>query len=211
MLLRGPGDLGRGFRRGGIGLARGVPRVRAKYRVVRVVGGRVRSVAGGADMVSAALHTSARMDWKTPMEVWSLVGRLAAPWPYADPCPPPEDREWNHEDDRPCDGLRDPWTPGPLHYVNPPYGRELPKWIEACEKNWLRGCEVLALVPARPDTKWFHKAWGSVSAIVWWKGRLKFEGAKHAAPFPSAFLYWGQRTRKLEVVFGPYGRVEVYR
>jgi site-specific DNA-methyltransferase (adenine-specific) len=72
-------------------------------------------------------------------------------------------------------------------FCNPPYGRELPKWIEKCASE-SKHAKVVMLIPARTDTKAFHKFIYHKAEIRFIKGRLKFlvdgiEGA--AAPFPS--------------------------
>ena len=82
------------------------------------------------------------------------------------------------------DGLRTPWT-NQTCWMNPPYGREIPKWIEKAfheaEKN---NATVVCLVPARTDTKWFwdYCIRGEIRLI---KGRLRFKGTSSSAPFPS--------------------------
>jgi hypothetical protein len=44
------------------------------------------------------------------------------------------------------------------------------------------------------------------------KGRLKFVGAPHSAPFPSAVIYWGRRTGQFWLKFRDAGVVvEVFR
>ncbi len=45
----------------------------------------------------------------------------------------------------------------PVCFMNPPYGRELPKFVEKAYKEGLKGCTVVCLIPARTDTKIFHK------------------------------------------------------
>lgn len=42
-------------------------------------------------------------------------------------------------------------------WLNPPYGRELPKWVEKAYKEWKSGVSSVLLLPARPDTKYWHK------------------------------------------------------
>lgn len=66
-------------------------------------------------------------------------------------------------------------------WMNPPYGRETGKWVKkaAEEKN------VVALLPARTDTKWFHDHIYGKAEIRFIKGRLKFGNATNSAPFPS--------------------------
>ena len=75
---------------------------------------------------------------------------------------------------------------GETAWCNPPYGRELPKWIEKCAKEAERnGATVVMLIPARTDTKAFHDHIYGKAEIRFLKGRLKFKGAKNGAPFPS--------------------------
>ena len=52
-----------------------------------------------------------------------------------------------------------------------------------------RGATVVCLVPSRTDTAWWHDtviAGGAEVRFV--RGRLRFVGAEHPAPFPSAVV-----------------------
>jgi phage N-6-adenine-methyltransferase len=53
------------------------------------------------------------------------------------------------------DGLKQSWAPGPV-YVNPPYGRDVSKWVEKACWEAKDGSTVVMLLPARTDTKWFQ-------------------------------------------------------
>lgn len=69
---------------------------------------------------------------------------------------------------------------------------------------------TVALVPARTDTRWFELA--RFSAACFWRGRIKFldpdtDAARHPAPFPSAFLYWGPDKYKFASVFQKHGEI----
>lgn len=142
-----------------------------------------------APLMSSA-KTGGRDDWETPDCVLERVRRV---WPIAlDPCAPlgrnPVGAK--HTFDESTDGLTASWydyTNGGegLVFVNYPYSQK--GWLEKCDKS---GCEVIALCPARTDTR----AWHSVTptAVAFWKGRLTFRGAPAPAPFPSALLYWGR-------------------
>ncbi len=72
-------------------------------------------------------------------------------------------------------------------WMNPPYGREIGKWIKKAYESSLQGATVVCLLPARTDTRWFHDYCmkGSVEFI---KGRLKFGGCKDNAPFPNMIV-----------------------
>lgn len=130
-----------------------------------------------------ALLSSKRMDWQTPPEILALVEKVAPI--MLDPCPP------NHI----VDGLTTSWrTNDGLTYVNPPYGRELGQWIKKAMVEADNGAEIIMLIPARPDTRyWQDFILPFARAVCFWRGRIKFVGADAPAPFPSAFVYWGKR------------------
>ena len=71
-------------------------------------------------------------------------------------------------------------------WMNPPYGREIKDWVKKASEHG----KVVALLPARTDTRYFHDHIYNKEnvEIRFIKGRLKFlsDGkAKDAAPFPS--------------------------
>lgn len=86
------------------------------------------------------------------------------------------------------DGLKQDWS-GRRCWMNPPYGREIGKWVE---KAYRSGTLVVALLPSRTDTKWFHNFVLNKAEIRFVPGRLKFGGASNSAPFPSLVAIWGQ-------------------
>lgn len=81
------------------------------------------------------------------------------------------------------DGLSLPWT-GTV-WCNPPYGRQIGKWVEKAARSAAEGATVVMLLPARTDTRWFHKYIYQKAEIRFVSGRLKFGGSKSNAPFPS--------------------------
>ena len=83
------------------------------------------------------------------------------------------------------DGLSKDWHG--ICWMNPPYGREIKKWMEKAYKESLKGAVVVCLVPARTDTVWWHE-YAMKGNIEFIKGRLKFGDSKNSAPFPSALV-----------------------
>lgn len=119
-------------------------------------------------------YSSQRLDWRTPKAVFQT---LDAEFQFDhDPCPP------KHE----ADGLNSEW--GGRNFVNPPYGRELPKWIKKGYEEHLKGKTVVFLIPSRTDTRWWHDYCMKAAEIRFIKGRLKFDDHKNSAPFPSAIV-----------------------
>lgn len=80
-------------------------------------------------------------------------------------------------------------------WMNPPYGREIGKWVKKAYEESLRGCLVVCLLPARTDTKWFHE-YCTKGKIEFLKGRLKFGDAKNSAPFPSMVVVFSPAKEK---------------
>lgn len=73
-------------------------------------------------------------------------------------------------------------------WLNPPYGRELPKWIaKAYHSAKVGKATVVMLIPARTNTAWWHDICmkGEIRFI---RGRPKFNGGKHGLPFPLAIV-----------------------
>jgi phage N-6-adenine-methyltransferase len=89
------------------------------------------------------------------------------------------------------DGLKQQWT-GSV-WMNPPYGREIIKWMKKAYESSLQGATVVCLVPSRTDTKWWHD-YAMKGEIEFIKGRLKFGDAKNSAPFPSAVVVFKGKT-----------------
>ena len=84
------------------------------------------------------------------------------------------------------DGLKQDWEG--VCWCNPPYGREIPKWIEKAYTSSVESnATVVCLVPARVDTRWWHD-YCVKGEMFFIKGRLKFGEATSSAPFPSAIV-----------------------
>jgi phage N-6-adenine-methyltransferase len=75
-----------------------------------------------------------------------------------------------------------------VFWMNPPYGREIGKWMKKAYEESQKGATVVCLVPSRTDTAWWHDYAMKADEIRYIRGRLKFVGAKNSAPFPSAIV-----------------------
>ena len=124
--------------------------------------------------------------WTTPKSLFAELN-----WKYKftlDPCCTKQsalcDKYYTIEDD----GLKQDWG-GEIVFMNPPYGREIGKWVEKAYKESLKGAVVVCLIPARTDTRYWHDyIFPYASGIKFLKGRLKFGNGKNSAPFPSAII-----------------------
>ena len=75
-------------------------------------------------------------------------------------------------------------------YCNPPYNNQKPFIVKALEEIDKKHVELAVfLIPSRTDTKLFHEIiMPRATDIRFIKGRLKFEGQKNSAPFPSMIV-----------------------
>ncbi len=76
---------------------------------------------------------------------------------------------------------------GDTFFLNPPFSM-VDAFIKKARMEYERGANIIVLVPARVDTKWWHNNVEHVADVRNIKGRLKYGGAKNSAPFPSVLL-----------------------
>ena len=74
--------------------------------------------------------------------------------------------------DRKADGLSYAWYG--VCWCNPPYGRDIAKWVEKAHLSALCGVTTVMLLPARTDTKYFHEYIYGRYEVRFLRGRLKF-------------------------------------
>lgn len=80
-------------------------------------------------------------------------------------------------------------------WCNPPYGKEQVLFIKHGLNEFFVGNSesVVFLIPSRTETKvWQDIIFKYATSITFIKGRLKFGGSKHNAPFPSALVVFGE-------------------
>ena len=130
--------------------------------------------------------TSSRSDWETPQ---ALFDELDAKYGFTlDPCSTDENAKCRKHYTERDDGLSKSWE-GETVFCNPPYGREIGKWVRKCFEE-SRHAKVVMLIPARTDTAYFHDYIYGKANIVFLRGRVKFERgvALQGAPFPSMIV-----------------------
>ena len=138
--------------------------------------------------LNAGLFSSARDTWATPWPLFLRYDREFGPFDL-DVCA----EAWNAKVARyftPAeDGLAQPWFG--RCWMNPPYGTVISLWVEKAyrEACVLGRALVVCLLPARTDAAWWQR-WviPHAAEIRFLPGRVKFEGARSGAPFPSAVV-----------------------
>ena len=123
--------------------------------------------------------------WSTPQKFYD---KLNEEFDFTlDPCATHENAKCEKYYTLEDDGLSKNWK-GETVFCNPPYGKEISKWVNKCFET--EGGYRVALLPARTDTRWFHDYVYGKAEIRFIKGRLKFGDSKNSAPFPSMVAIW---------------------
>jgi len=141
-------------------------------------------------MNTELMFSSKSSEWATPQDFFN---ELDKEFHFTlDACATKENAKCSRYFTIEDDGLKQTWK-NEIVFCNPPYGRELKKWVEKCfyESMGLKPAKVIVmLIPARTDTKYFHDYIYHKSEIRFIRGRLKFGNSKNAAPFPSMVVIY---------------------
>ncbi|MEN2381712.1 DNA N-6-adenine-methyltransferase [Staphylococcus warneri] len=133
-------------------------------------------------------YSSKSNEWATPQ---NLFDKLNDEFNFTlDPCATDENAKCSKYFTFEDDGLSKDWS-NDVVFMNPPYGREIKKWIKKAYEESLNGATVVCLIPARTDTTYWHDfIFKKTNDIRFLRGRLKFGNSKNSAPFPSAIVVY---------------------
>jgi len=133
---------------------------------------------------AADVRSSSTTDvWLTPPEIVQALGPFDLDPSAA--CNRPWDTARNHF----CihdDGLAQPWDG--LVFLNPPYGRETPKWLKRLSEHPQGG---VALTFARTDTRWAHDlVFEKATSVLFVRSRISFRRANGEAAGKAGAPSW---------------------
>ena len=135
------------------------------------------------------LFSSKKEDWGTPEDVFNA---LDEEFDFIlDAAAAKHNAKCHFYYDITDDSLSKPWHPFQRVFLNPPYSRSIGDWVAKARQEADKGATVVLLIPARTDTRWFHKYVYKISETRFIKGRLKFVSDKqsnHSATFPSVVI-----------------------
>lgn len=130
------------------------------------------------------IHFSSKSnEWSTPQEFFDELNKEFSF--TLDPCATKENAKCPKFFTEQENGLKQSWDNERV-FMNPPYGREIKHWIKKASEA--QGGVVVALIPARTDTAYFHDYIYGKAEIRFIRGRLKFGGHTNSAPFPSMIV-----------------------
>lgn len=141
-------------------------------------------------MINSLMFSSKKDDWETPQQLFDkLDDEFNFSWDLA---ATKENSKCEQYIDKSDDSLSVNWSElvGNL-WLNPPYGRQIKKWVKKASETDLKDSYLVMLIPARTDTSYWHDYIFGKAEIKFLRGRLKFEingVPKDAVPFPSALV-----------------------
>lgn len=155
------------------------------------------------------MFSSNRDDWETPQKFFKTLNFL---YNFTlDPCSSNTNYKCKKHFTEDDNGLKKSWK-GERVFVNPPYSKKgnQDEWVKKCyEESLDPNTLVVALLPARTDTKRFHQYILNKADIIWIEGRLVFElngkailgknNKPQPAPFPSMLCIWNQKLMNFSV------------
>lgn len=144
------------------------------------------------------LTSSKNNEWETPPELYQGLNRI---FEFTlDPASTHENCKCDKHYTITEDGLEQSWE-GESVFCNPPYGREISKWVAKAYEESLKDREPkVLLIPARVDTAYWCDYCSKAPFIYFIRGRLKFDnrslpswradGSHKRSPsvFPSAVI-----------------------
>lgn len=139
--------------------------------------------------------SSNNQEWETPPEIFN---KLNKEFNFTlDPCATPRTAKCSKYYTKAQDGLTKDWV-GETVFINPPYGKEIRKWVEKAYREYQKGTTIVMLLPARTDTRYFHDYIYNQAEIRFLKGRIKFlvNGEElYPAPFPSMVVVFKKKKK----------------
>lgn len=139
--------------------------------------------------IDPVMFSTDNLNWGTPIDLFNLYD---AEFKFTvDVCANADNAKVARYFDEAQDGLAQSWA-GEICWMNPPYGRLITPWVRKASLE-CPDCTVVALLPARTDTRWWH---GYVAPFAkrldFLKGRVQFIGGATGAPFPSVAVVYGK-------------------
>jgi site-specific DNA-methyltransferase (adenine-specific) len=130
------------------------------------------------------MFSSRSGNWATPQDFFD---KLNEEFGFTlDPCADDSNHKCEKYYTEEQDGLKQDWSNESV-FCNPPYGRDVSKWVKKCFDEVYSGkCrKAVLLLHARTDTRWFHDYIYHRAEVRFVRGRLKFGDMNQPAPFPS--------------------------
>lgn len=127
---------------------------------------------------------SSKTEWKTPA---SIFDPLNAEFGFTvDVAASQENAMCGDFITKDENGLSTPWRG--VCWCNPPYGRDIQKWVKKAVVETWNHITTVMLIPVRSNTMWWHELCIPFGEIRFVRGRPRFGGADQGLPWPLAVI-----------------------
>ena len=156
-------------------------------------------LSGNFFVDSGAAMSSQKDDWTTPRELFDRLDAMFGPFDL-DAASSHEnalcEQHYTVEDD----ALSITWG-GVRVFCNPPYSKELGKWMRKAYEERNRHEAIVMLVPARTETVyWKQWVYSKADEVLFVQGRIAFGTSGGKAPFGSAVVVY--RPDRIKTSYG---------
>lgn len=133
--------------------------------------------------VNQSWFNRSKIEYETPPEIFDPLNKEFGF--TLDVCADESNHKCSEYFTREQNGLANDWSG--VCWMNPPFGREMKKWIIKAYNEFLKGSTVVCLVPARTNTAWWHDYCmkGEVRFI---RGEVTFVGCSNGLWLPMAIV-----------------------
>ena len=124
--------------------------------------------------MDSVLFSSRKMDWETPQKLFNDLNKK---YNFTlDAAASDDNKKCQHWFTEKDNGLLKDWS-GYTVWCNPPYGRNVNKWVQKAAYEAENGVEICMLLASRTDTNWFHRYiyHNPRCRIEFLEGRMRFE------------------------------------
>lgn len=136
----------------------------------------------------------ASVEWETPQEFFDELNKEFHF--HLDPCASNKNAKCGLYFSKEVNGLTKSWAEYKSIFMNPPYTKEIGKWLKKAYETSQRGSIVVCLIQGRSSgTKWWHDYIMKASEIRYIKDRLHFGMNK---------IFKRANISSIIVVFRPY-------
>lgn len=151
--------------------------------------------------MNKALLSSKNMCWCTPQGFYDKLNKEFSF--VLDPAATETTAKCKHYYTPKTDGLLQSWDYGGAVFCNPPYGREIGKWVEKAYNEALKiKYPIVLLIPARTDTAYFHDYIYGKAELRFIRSRLHFTdecgNTAYPAPFPSMVVVYNKNLKGID-------------
>ena len=151
------------------------------------------ALLGGLASKSNGRYNGNGREWETPPELFKL---LDDEFHFTlDPCATEQNAKVGYFFTEQDSGLVADWGRDRV-FMNPPYGRELLRWVEKAKESAKAGALVVGLLPAATDSAWWHDHVVGSAEVRYLRKRPRFliyteTGTKWNSPFqPCVVVVW---------------------